>query len=78
MVRQNEVGKMYYRITGWLRLEGTSGGHLIQPPAHAGPPSAGCPEYIGNLYLGLDPELQNTGVGPKSAVLEYSCRAVTL
>jgi len=29
--------------SGWLRLEGTSEGPLIQPPAQAGPPRARCP-----------------------------------
>lgn len=31
------------RITGWLRLTGTSGGYLVHPPAQAGPPEASCP-----------------------------------
>lgn len=32
-----------YRITIWLRLAVMSRGHLVQPPAKAGPPTAGCP-----------------------------------
>ena len=31
-----------HRITAWQGLEGTSVGHLIQPPAQAGSPRAGC------------------------------------
>lgn len=30
----------FCRITGWLMLEGTSGGDLVQSPAQAGPPRA--------------------------------------
>jgi len=29
-------------ITEWSGLEGTSVGHLVQPPAEAGSPTAGC------------------------------------
>jgi len=32
-----------FRITEWWRPEGTFGGHLVQCPAQAGPPRAGCP-----------------------------------
>lgn len=32
-----------HRITGWLRLEVTSGGHLVQPTAQVGPPTTNCP-----------------------------------
>jgi len=32
----------YYRITEWERLEGTSVDHLVQTPAKAGSPRAGC------------------------------------
>jgi len=31
-----------HRITEWWGLEGTSVGHPVQPPAEAGPPTAGC------------------------------------
>lgn len=30
----------FCRITGWLKLEGTSGGNLVQSPAQAGPSRA--------------------------------------
>ena len=30
-------------ITEWLSLEGASGGHLLEPPAQAGPPRVSCP-----------------------------------
>lgn len=33
---------MSLRITEWLRLEGTSGVFLFNPPAQAGPPTATC------------------------------------
>lgn len=32
-------------MTEQLRLEGTAGGHLVQGPAEAGLPRAGCPAY---------------------------------
>jgi len=32
-----------YKTVEWLRLEGTSGGHLVQLPAQAVSPAAGCP-----------------------------------
>lgn len=32
-----------HRITEWLRLTGTFGGHLVHPSAQAGPPEASCP-----------------------------------
>jgi len=32
----------YHRITAWSGLAGTSVGHLVQPPAKAGSPRAGC------------------------------------
>lgn len=39
-----KVTYLDYRITDWLRLAGTSGGHLVQPPAQAGIAGAGCPK----------------------------------
>ena len=33
-----------HRTTSWSELEGTSGDRLVQPPAKAGPPGAGCTE----------------------------------
>lgn len=32
-----------HRITEWLRLTETSGGHLVHPSAQAAPPEASCP-----------------------------------
>jgi len=32
----------FHRITEWSGLEGTSVGHLVQPPAEAGSPTVGC------------------------------------
>lgn len=34
---------VFYRITEWLRLGGTSGCHWVQSPAQAGTHTAGCP-----------------------------------
>lgn len=40
----------FLRIIEWLRSEGTSGNHLVQTPASAGPHRAGCPTpYPGNF-----------------------------
>jgi len=36
------VGISNHRITEWSGLTGTSVGHLVQPPAEAGSPRAGC------------------------------------
>lgn len=40
-------------ITEWLRVAGTSGGHLVQAPAQAGPPRAG---LTGSLWVSLGME----------------------
>lgn len=38
----------------WLRLEGISGGHLVQPPAPAWPSKGGCPgPCAGRLWVSL-------------------------
>lgn len=37
------VFKLRWWLTGWLRLAGTSGGHLVPLPAQTGPPRAACP-----------------------------------
>jgi len=45
----------YHKITAWQGLEGTSVGHLVQAPAQAGSPRAGCtgPHPAG---VGISPE----------------------
>lgn len=41
-------------VTEWLRLEGISGGHLVQPSAQAEPSGAGCSgPYPGSHRLSL-------------------------
>lgn len=46
-----------HRLIGWLGLEGTSGGHRLQPPPQAGPPRAAHPgpqvSYPGTAQLFL-------------------------
>jgi len=37
-----KLQRLLLQITEWLGLEGTSVGHLVQPPAEAGSPRAGC------------------------------------
>lgn len=39
----NVCGAVLCTISGWLGSEGTSQDPLIQTPAHAGSPRAGCP-----------------------------------
>lgn len=39
----NNLNLLYFPKSEGFRLEGTSGGHLVQPPAQAGTPGAGCP-----------------------------------
>jgi len=57
--------KHNHRITGWLRLEGTSRGHRVLPPAPVGPlklPAAQLLVGILSLQdfiLYLKPEIQN-------------------
>ena len=38
-----------HKITEWLRLEETSGSHLVKPPAQAGPSRASCKDQSGWL-----------------------------
>lgn len=41
---------VFHRLTEWLRLKGTSGGHLIQPLAQAEIPRGGCPGPSPGFY----------------------------
>lgn len=43
----------HHKTTEWQRLVGTSGGHLVQPPAQAGSPRAGCPGPCPDVKLNL-------------------------
>lgn len=38
-----QISENDHRIVECLKLEGTSGGYMVQPPVQAGPPGAGCP-----------------------------------
>lgn len=39
-----------HRITEWLRLEGTPGGHLVHPRAQAWTPRAACPGHVQTAF----------------------------
>lgn len=61
--RRNEWERLLltesYRDTEWLRLKGTSGGHLVQLPAQGGPPRL-LPRTMSKWLLGNPKEVDST------------------
>lgn len=55
----------YHRVTEWLRLEGTSSGHLAQPLGQEGSPTASCPGRCpGSFSISQRWRLHNLSVQP--------------
>lgn len=56
-VLKEMANELRHRLTGWLGMEGTPGGHQLQPPPQAGPPGAAYPgpqvSYPGTAQLSL-------------------------
>jgi len=50
MLHKSSRDSQNHRIPGWLRLEGTSGGNLVHPPAQAGTPTASCPGLVQTVF----------------------------